>query len=98
MIQIHSTIEKLKHLPGYQKAKAGDPIAAHECILAVFKPAKMRAILQAHPGAIIVPVHAEERNGRNALPVALAYEIGVLGGNPVNVEIVQANRTFHTGA
>ena len=59
---------------------------------------KLRAFASAHPGAIVVPVHAEEATGRNRIPAAYAAMIKKITGLPVDIDIVQSVRAHHTGA
>ena len=59
---------------------------------------KLRALAEAHPGAIVVPVHAEEATGRNRIPAQYAVMIKKITGLPVGIDIVQSVRAHHTGA
>lgn len=97
-VLVQTTVARLKRHPAHQAAKAGDPQAASRIVQDLFRPATVRPLVACYASAIVVAVHAEERAGRNMLPIALAVAIGKLRGNPVDRDIVQSNRVFHTGA
>lgn len=59
---------------------------------------KLRALAEAHPGAIVVPVHAEEATGRNKIPAQYALMIEKITGLHAEWRIVQSVRAHHTGA
>lgn len=82
----------------YLAAKAGDVEAAVRVVQAVGKPERAAALAAKHPDAIVVPVHAEEASGRNAMPATFAKWLGHQTGLAVDDGIVQSNRVFHTGA
>jgi hypothetical protein len=60
--------------------------------------AQMRSLKNKFPGAILVPIHAEEAGGRNRLPAALAAYLAKRTGLEVDTAIVQSTRAFHTGS
>lgn len=84
--------------PMYEAAKGGDAAAANLVVRAVIKPEVVEAMAAKYPSAVVVSVHAEEAAGRNKLPQMYALAIGDIGGLRVDDEIVQTNRTRHTGA
>lgn len=98
VIQQHTTGAALQKHPDYAAAKAGDAKAARRVVKQLAKPEKIRALATRHPAAIVVAVHAEERSGRNKLPVTLASYISHLSGLSMSVDIVQSNKVGHTGA
>jgi hypothetical protein len=85
--------------PDYTAAKAGDTRAAMRVVDDAIDERAM-AKLQKLIGdrrPTVVPVHAEEASGRNALPRVYAHELAGTLGLPVDNEIMQANRAFRTG-
>jgi hypothetical protein len=97
-VRTHGDWEKLKKMPGYQEAKAGNPEIASDLARAMVRPNLARDLANRHPDAIIVYPHAEEATGKNALPVAYAGELELLTGLPVERRIVQTNRPHRTGS
>jgi adenine/guanine phosphoribosyltransferase-like PRPP-binding protein len=93
-----TTGTKVKSHPDYARAKAGNTKAALRVVKDVVNPAKINALAERHPGALVVPVLAEEQRGRNKLPLAFAAVIAKKTGLEVEHEIMQSNRAFHTGA
>ena len=63
-------------------------------------PDQVGALEAMFPGETptLVSAHAYEREGVNAIPEALADELGRLLSWPVDSEIVQSNIVAHTGA
>jgi hypothetical protein len=96
---VHTTRQAVKSKYGelFEKAKAGDVDSAIEFVLAVVKPEKIKALSKKYPGAIVVPVRAEEATGYNQIPAAFAQAVGEIGGFGVDTEIVQSVRAQHTG-
>lgn len=96
-----STIAKQKAHPDYDAAKkGGDVQAAQRLVNDLMGPtqdAKVKALAAQFPDAIVVPVHAEERNGRNQIPLQFARYIGKRGGLQVDDGIVQTNMVGRTG-
>ena len=91
-----------KHEDLFRKAKAGDGNAAMELVDALMSDRKRRdKVLQLkkdHPNAAIAcPVHAEEEEGRNAIPFAYAQYIADALGMEVDDDITQTVRAGHTG-
>ncbi|MBR1921678.1 MAG: hypothetical protein IJ829_06720 [Kiritimatiellae bacterium] len=93
----------------HTQAKAGSREAALELVRNVLgeervgnkanpKWEKLRALADAHPDAIVVPVHAEEATGRNKIPMTYARMIEKIAGLRVEPSIVQSVRAHHTGA
>jgi hypothetical protein len=58
---------------------------------------KIKAMAARHPDAVIVPVHAVEGAGKNAIPAVLAAFIGEAGNLEVSANIVQASIVRNTG-
>ena len=93
----------------HARAKAGSEGAAIELLQNILgeerigkklnpKWARLRALADAHPRAIVVPVHAEEATGRNRIPLVYAHMIGKIAGLRIGLKIVQTVRANHTGA
>ncbi|GEM_PF-201729 len=94
-----STIAKLKAHPEYLAAKTGDRAAAVRVISAIMQrdqQTKLRALAARYPDAIVVPVHAVERNGTNKIPRTFADFISELTGLSVDTSIVQTNKVGRT--
>lgn len=89
----------LKAHVDYKSAKAGDVAAAARLVQALVKPESIEAAKKAFGDDVIyVPVHAEEASGRNKIPGMLAHLYSDRTGGSVDLDIMQANRAFHTGA
>lgn len=88
----------LKSHTAYPQAKAGDQDAA----LALIADLGLEWLLGQKelfsPGWIYVAPHACEASGDNAIPQTLAAAAALLFQGTVDVEIVQADRVYHTGA
>ena len=84
----------------YKAAKSGDREAAARLIVDVTKNEAQHNILkelaERHPDAIVVPVHAEEMEGRNPIPSLLADYIGDITGLEVDNNVVQSIRAGRT--
>jgi hypothetical protein len=99
-ITSHWNAKTLRAHPDFQAGKGGDPAAAIRVVGDVVKPATIdEARERFGSGAIFVPVVAEERAGRNQIPVALAqFYAEATDGRSAAGDIVQTNRVFHTDA
>ena len=86
-----------KHRADFDAAKAGDVKAAERLVRAVVKPERIEAIVARHPGAIVVPVNAEEATGNNRIPIAYAKALAA-AGLELGDGIAQSVRANHTGA
>jgi orotate phosphoribosyltransferase-like protein/2'-5' RNA ligase len=90
---------RLQEHPDYHSAKAGDAAAAVRVVDDILTPQDIERARQALPkDAVFVPLHAQEAAGLNRLPMALAERYASELEGEVDTDIVQANRTFHTGA
>ena len=109
MLQTTLASIKKKWLDLHTRAKAGSDGAAIELVRDILgeervgkrpnpKWGKLRALAAEHPRAIIVPVRAQERTGRNKIPSAYALMIEKIAGLRVTPNIVQTVRANHTGA
>ena len=89
---------KLASHPGRDLAKAGDEGQAWSVAKDLAKPEKLKPLAEQFPDAILVAPHGEEAAGINALPVALAKELGQELGLEVDSEIVLSNKPKRTGS
>ena len=84
--------------PDYQNAKAGSHHAAFRLIADLAAP-KLKTGLGTFPEhAIFASPFASELAGDNALPIVLAMFCANAFGGECDLEIVQKERVFHTGA
>jgi len=60
-------------------------------------PRKTAELARQHPLCVLLPVHAEEASGRNAIPAAFATLLASLTGLSVYPDIVQSNTRGATG-
>jgi hypothetical protein len=99
-VVIHTTVADRDRHPDYHAAKAGDLDAAARVVGALLceRAVAEIACLLAGISPIVVPVHAQEREGINFLPQALAIELGHRLGLELTGEIVQTNTVGHTRA
>ena len=97
-----STINKMKSNPNYEEAKGGNRDAAFDLVQNIMsgeeQQKKMRELAEKHPDAILLAVHAEEKAGRNAIPLAIADYIGENTGLKVDDNIVQTVFASRTGS
>ena len=94
--------ETLSH-PEYPAAKSGDAVAAARLAHALVNQedlVNIRQLLEAKEVGqpMFVSAHAYERDGYNAIPVALARLLSERLGVPFDPNIVQTNIVGHTGA
>ena len=99
-VVLHAQISVVKQHQGYEAAKSGDAIAAHELVLDCLSEEAVTLMLawEAAARPVLSPVHALEDTGVNAIPLALAEELAVRLGWDVETSVVQANLVGHTGA
>ncbi|MCC6887420.1 MAG: hypothetical protein IT536_02580 [Hyphomicrobiales bacterium] len=91
--------QPLKRHADYTAAKAGDDAAALRLVVDLVKPEQIaQARARFGENVLYAPVAAVEASGDNAIPRALAEFYAHNTGERTNGEIVQINRTFHTGA
>ncbi len=99
-VLLHASESAVKQHPRYPAAKSGDAEAAIALVHDTLNPDQVRALGAMFPGETptLVSAHAYEREGVNAIPEALADELGRRLDWPVDSEIVQSNIVAHTGA
>jgi len=97
--QIMTSVAALRAHEMYREAKAGSANHAWFVVTALINPAKLKALHDQHPAAILAPVHARERQGKNALPQALAEAMAAAHPSwTVDENIVQRAGMGHTDA
>ena len=100
-IALHALVPVVKAHPDYRLAKAGDADAAFRLVEATVSPTAIDRMRRwASPGVlpVLLPVHAAEQQGVNAIPLALAEALGRELRWPVCTDVVQLNVVGHTGA
>lgn len=93
----HVTVQAMHSHLDYAAAKAGDKLAAARLVRDLVDPDKVAWLAKSYPDCTLVPVHAEEATGRNAIPVAFAKLLADLGEVQLFTGIVQANTRGATG-
>ena len=97
-----TTVVKMTSHPDHKLAKAGDKDAAVRLVTDLLsgkeQQRKIKELGDKYPDAIVVPVHAEEKAGRNRIPEKLADYIGKTARLEVDNGIVQTEKVGHTGA
>ena len=68
----HTSIAFLKRCYGFYQAKNVDLNLAHNVVRKCIKQDRLQKLREEYPDAVLIPVL-----GRNQLPLALAYEIGL---------------------
>jgi len=93
----HTSIAYLKRCDGFEDAKLGDISAACFVVKKCVKANKLSAVREKYPNAILLPILS-----RNALPLALAYAIGLpvwrylyLSHTQFRKELCAAQRLLH---
>lgn len=99
-VLIHAPEPLVKAHQAYAAAKSGDDQAAIELLNDTINPSQIEALAHLLAGRVptLVSAHAFESSGVNAIPQALADELGERLGYPVDAAIVQSNIVGHTGA
>ncbi len=97
----HCTVKQRDQHPAYKKAKTGDHKAAIELAKDLLDNTVLEKLktLTAKQNPVLIPVGAIEREGYNAIPPAMAAEIGSRLSMVVDVSnFYQTNRVEHTRA
>lgn len=87
----------LKRHAAYKTAKGGDPEAAAQLIGDLAAPL-FEQVKRFGAGVIFVAPHAVEASGENAIPQMLAGYLAQKTGARDDINIVQRNKVYHTGA
>ncbi len=99
-VVLHAEERAVKKHPLYAEAKSGNADAAIDLVAGTLSERALSALarLFGTNAPILVSAHAFEAEGVNAIPEALADELGRRLGWRVETEIVQLNAVGHTGA
>jgi hypothetical protein len=98
-VLIHAEERAVKFHPDYRAAKSGDAVAAGRLVADTLnQPIIAQLSRYGSESPILVSAHAYEAEGVNAIPEALADELGNRLDWPVESNIVQINVVGHTGA
>jgi len=99
-VVIHAGESSVKQHLAYRAAKSGDADAAYRLVRDTLSPTAVASLreLIGNGRPVLVSAHALERDGVNAIPEALADELGSLLALPVDSSVVQTNVVSHTGA
>ena len=99
-VVLHCEESRVKKHRRYAAAKSGDDGAACDLVAATIADAAVASLrhLAGSLGPTLVSAHAIEADGVNAIPEALADELGRALGWPVDPGIAQSNIVGHTGA
>ncbi|UJS26292.1 PLxRFG domain-containing protein [Thiothrix winogradskyi] len=92
---IGNPLGSLNNHPDYQAAKQGDSAAASRVARDLVTD-KMIADIQRLGDVLVMPVLAEESQGRNKIPLAVALEIERRTGNTVVLEVIQSKKVGRT--
>ena len=97
--QIMTSVAALRAHEMYREAKAGSADHAWFVVTALSNAVKLQALHDQHPDAILAPVRARERQGKNALPPALASAMATAHPSwTIDQEIAQRSGMGHTDA
>jgi GNAT superfamily N-acetyltransferase len=90
----------VKRHPDYHAAKTGDAAAAARLVQDLVAPEAIQSIRQELAGRrpLVASIHAQEEQGVNAIPEALADLIAARLGLETDDSLVQTNIVNHTGA
>jgi hypothetical protein len=100
-VVIHTDVKTRDAHPAYAAAKSGDAEAAVQLVMDLVSPDVLEALRHhlALDALLILPVVAEEAEGFNAIPDALADHLADAIARPAALgEIVQTNKVGHTRA
>lgn len=97
---IHAGESVVKRHPAYSQAKAGDTEAAGRLVLETLSEDVLNHLQNAygHLAPVLLPVHADESSGTNAIPIAMADLFARVLEWDNEANIIQANMVSHTGA
>lgn len=97
---LHAPETAVKKHQCYVDAKSGDSDAAFQLVQDTISPEAVDQVVDLAAGRtpLLASAHAFEKTGVNAIPEALADELGERTGFPVDGSIVQINVVGHTGA
>jgi hypothetical protein len=98
---LHTTVKIRNAHPGYAAAKCGDATAALILSRDLMPKSALRMLqgmVTRSSRPILLPVHAEERDGYNAIPLGMARWLAFHLDCGVALDVVQLNKVSHTRA
>ena len=90
-----TSLMKMKSNPHYLSAKNGNLDEARTLVEELMNG---KTLCPISSNEILLPIIAQEENGRNKIPFAIALYISELYGNTIETDIVQEVRANHTGS
>jgi len=81
----------------FKAAKSGDVEAAAKLVQALVSPEQIAFAKKFGKEAIYVPIIADEKEGKNKIPLAFAYHVASKTGAKVSTDIIQASRVARKG-
>jgi len=97
-VLIYGVIDEVKNHPNYQLAKSGHYKEAVLLAQSFFNENLIQKLDNNYKSPIILPIMAEEKQGKNAIPMGMADVINRYTGWKVSENIYQTNKAGHTGA
>lgn len=97
---VHRAAQVQQH-EEYESAKNGDMLAALHLISKVITPEIVKILLNElgqYQIDVVVAVHAEEKSGRNKIPLAYATFLAELLNAKIDIDIVQAEKVNRGGS
>jgi hypothetical protein len=95
---IYAFIDEVKNHPDYQLAKSGHYENAVLLAQSFLNENIIQKLDNNYKNPIILPIMAEEKQGKNAIPMGMADVINRYTGWKVSENIYQTNKAGHTGA
>jgi len=95
---IYALIDEVKNHPDYQLAKSGHYKNAVLLAQSFINDNIIQKLDDNYKCPIILPIMAEEKQGKNAIPMGMADIINRYTGWKVSENIYQTNKARHTGA
>jgi hypothetical protein len=100
-VVLHTSVKIRDAHPAYAAAKSGDAEAALELAEFLIQPTaieKLARIFAQCSNPVLLPIHAEEQDGFNAIPLGISQILSAVSGVPIDDEILQVNKVAHTHA
>ena len=97
-LSVFGNDQLLKRHTAYKAAKGGDPAAAAAQLIGDLAAPLFEQVKRFGAEVIFVAPHAVEASGENAIPQMLAGYLAQKTGARDDINIVQRNKVYHTGA
>jgi len=97
-VLIYGVIDEVKNHPHYQLAKSGHYKEAVLLAHSFINDELIQKLDSHYKNPIILPIMAEEKQGKNAIPMGMADVINRDTGWEVSENLYQTNKAGHTGA